>query len=64
MSPMAPNDHFMCGRENLDPKDVFHDLVRHYFKGFLKPPFNEEKRAESGLPPDFYWPLVEDAQKP
>jgi uncharacterized ferritin-like protein (DUF455 family) len=56
--------HFMCGRENLDPKDVFHDLVRHYFKGFLKPPFNEEKRAEAGLPPDFYWPLVEDAQKP
>jgi hypothetical protein len=25
----------------------------------LKPPFNEEKRAEAGLPPDFYWPLVE-----
>jgi len=25
----------------------------------LKPPFNEEKRAEAGLPPDFYWPLAE-----
>ncbi|MEY4303957.1 MAG: hypothetical protein RIT52_132, partial [Pseudomonadota bacterium] len=21
--------------------------------------FNEEKRAEAGLPPDFYWPLVD-----
>lgn len=50
--------HFLCGRENADPKDVFHRLVRHYFKGSLKPPFNEEKRAEAGLPPDFYWPLA------
>ena len=51
--------HFLCGRENHDPKEVFHRLVRHYFKGSLKPPFNEEKRAEAGLPPDFYWPLTE-----
>ncbi|WP_127900804.1 ferritin-like domain-containing protein [Solirhodobacter olei] len=51
--------NFLCGRENLDPKDVFHTLVRKYFHGALKPPFNEEKRAEAGLPPDFYWPLVE-----
>ena len=52
--------HFLCGRENLDPKPVFHGLVRRYFHGPLKPPFNEEKRAEAGLPPDFYWPLVAD----
>ncbi len=51
--------HFLCGRDNLDPKPVFHDLVRRYFHGPLKPPFNEEKRAEAGLPPDFYWPLSE-----
>ena len=50
--------HFLCGRDNLDPKPVFHDLVRRYFHGALKPPFNEEKRAEAGLPPDFYWPLA------
>lgn len=51
--------HFLCGRQNTDPKVVFHDLVRTYFPGGVKPPFNEEKRAEAGLPPDFYWPLVE-----
>jgi len=50
--------HFLCGRHDLDPKEVFHDLVRRYFHGALKPPFNEEKRAEAGLPPDFYWPLA------
>ncbi|WP_372603253.1 ferritin-like domain-containing protein [Actibacterium sp.] len=54
--------HFLCGRDNLDPKDAFHRLVRRYFPGDLKPPFNEEKRAEAGMPPDFYWPLTgEDA---
>ncbi len=56
--------HFLCGRENADPRDVFHQLVRRYFHGVLKPPFNEEKRAEAGLPPDFYWPLTEDLPPP
>ncbi len=51
--------HFLCGRHELDPKDAFHGLVRRYFHGALKPPFNEEKRAEAGLPPDFYWPLAD-----
>ena len=51
--------HFLCGRHDLDPKETFHGLVRRYFHGALKPPFNTEKRAEAGLPPDFYWPLVD-----
>ena len=51
--------NWLCGRDGEDPKEVFHTLVRKYFHGGLKPPFNEEKRAEAGLPPDFYWPLVE-----
>ena len=51
--------HFLCGRHELDPKDEFHALVRKYFHGALKPPFNEEKRAEAGLPPDSYWPLAD-----
>ncbi|MFK7746301.1 MAG: ferritin-like domain-containing protein [Roseobacter sp.] len=51
--------HFLCGRFDEDPKERFHALVRTYFHGPLKPPFNEEKRAEAGIPPDFYWPLTE-----
>lgn len=51
--------HFLCGRHNHDPKETFHALVRKYFHAKLRPPFNEEKRAEAGLPPDFYWPLVD-----
>ncbi|SET59967.1 ferritin-like domain-containing protein [Oceanicella actignis] len=52
--------NFLCGRHDLDPRDAFHALVRKHFRGALKPPFNEEKRAEAGLPPDFYWPLAEE----
>lgn len=51
--------NWLCGRDGLDPKDAFHALVRRYFHGSLKPPFNTGKRAEAGLPPDFYWPLAE-----
>ena len=51
--------HFLCGRHDIDPKAAFHDLVQRYFHGALKPPFNEEKRADAGIPPDFYWPLAE-----
>ena len=54
--------HFLCGRDGLDPEPEFHALVRRYFKGQLKPPFNEEKRAEAGLHPDFYWPLTNQAR--
>ena len=51
--------HFLCGREDRDPRPLFHALVRKYFHGPLKPPFNDEKRAEAGIPPDFYWPLAD-----
>ena len=50
--------HFLCGRHELDPKVTFHELVQTYFKGNLKPPFNDEKRAEAGIPLDFYWPIA------
>jgi uncharacterized ferritin-like protein (DUF455 family) len=53
--------HFLCGRDNVDPVPRFHELVRKYFHGPLKPPFNEEKRADAGMAPDFYWPLVDQS---
>ncbi|MDB2369102.1 ferritin-like domain-containing protein [Octadecabacter sp.] len=53
--------HWLCGRDGLDPTPTFHALVRRYFHSTLRPPFNEEKRAEAGIPPDFYWPLSKDA---
>jgi len=52
--------HFLCGRHEHDPKEHFHALVQQYFHGPLKAPFNVEKRADAGIPPDFYWPLADD----
>lgn len=52
--------NYLCGRAEVDPTPKFHALVRRYFHSDLRPPFNEEKRAEAGVPPDFYWPLTKD----
>ena len=52
--------HFLCGRHDHDPKEQFHTLVQKYFHGALKAPFNVEKRADAGIPPDVYWPLADD----
>ena len=58
-SPLAPNGSTIFAAESeADPKAAFHDLVQRYFDGALKPPFNDEKRAEAGLPSDYYWPLA------
>lgn len=56
--------HFLCGRENRDPKEAFHALVQRYFHSKLRPPFNEEKRADAGIAPDFYWPLTDAELRP
>lgn len=49
---------WLCGREGLDPKETWQELVRRNFRGLLKPPFNAPARAEAGLTEDFYAPLA------
>lgn len=46
--------------KNADTTEVeqFHALVRKYFKGALKPPFNVEARTKAQLPRQFYEPLA------
>jgi len=48
---------FLCERRRLPPEPTFHALVRTNFRGPVKPPFNEQARAEAGLTPGFYKPL-------
>jgi len=38
---------------------AFHDIVRTYFHGALKPPFNDDARARAGFTPAWYLPLAE-----
>ena len=40
-------------------EDWFHSLVRGYFDGFLKPPFNTAAREAAGFTPAWYLPLAE-----
>lgn len=48
---------YLCGLEYKAPESEFHRLVRQYFKGGLKAPFNDKARSEAGLTPGFYKPL-------
>ena len=54
---------FVCDQAGLAPEPTFHDLVRRHFRGPIKPPFNDRARAEAGLTPGFYKPLVTAARQ-
>ena len=50
--------NFLCHAQGLVPRRVFHDRVRRFFKGELKPPFNRAARDAAGFPADYYEPLA------
>jgi uncharacterized ferritin-like protein (DUF455 family) len=45
-------------RRGLAPRETWQTLVRRYFKGALKPPFNDEARSAAGLPRSYYAELA------
>jgi uncharacterized ferritin-like protein (DUF455 family) len=49
--------HF-CAAAGLAAAPTYQRLVRSYFKGVLKPPFNAVAREAAGLPAEFYEPLA------
>jgi uncharacterized ferritin-like protein (DUF455 family) len=49
----------LCAQRGLAAETTYHRLVRRYFKGTLKPPFNDPGRTEAGLTAAFYAPLVD-----
>ena len=52
----------MCDVLGKPPAETFHEAVRRYFRGGLKPPFNDPARLEAGLSPEFYEPLAGGTQ--
>ena len=46
-----------CRRNNREPVKYWQNLVKTYFKGSLKPPFNEAARQRAGMASDYYQPL-------
>ena len=47
-----------CARAGREPVETWGALVRQYFKGTLKPPFNEAARRAAGLAPETYLPFA------
>ncbi len=43
-----------CERQGLASVPHWHELIRRYFRGAVKPPFNDSARGEAGLSRDFY----------
>ncbi len=55
---------YVCGCERRDPISSWQSLVRHYFNGALKPPFNVPARTAAKFSSAFYGPLAaEQARK-
>jgi len=48
----------VCAKAGLAPAHTYQRLVRQYFKGAFKPPFNTLARDAAGLPAAFYEPLA------
>lgn len=49
---------YLCDRDRRSPEPTFQALVRRHFRGAIKPPTNDRARAEAGLTPGFYKPLM------
>jgi len=45
---------FLCQRQGIEPAQTFSRLVSRYFRGTLRPPFNDRARSSNGLTPLFY----------
>jgi uncharacterized ferritin-like protein (DUF455 family) len=49
-----------CAAKQIAPETTFQALIRTYFRGALKPPFNDSARAAAGLTRGYYEMLAAD----
>ena len=49
----------LCDLEQLAYEDTWQELVKKYFKGMLKRPFNKPARSRAGMEPPYYEPLAD-----
>ena len=50
---------FACQAENIDPAPHWQRLVKSYFRGGVKPPFNDSARQTAGLTREYYGALAQ-----
>lgn len=51
--------HHLASERGLPPVETFHQLVKTYFVGVLKRPFNDDARSRAELSPAYYEPLAD-----
>lgn len=44
----------ICAAQRFEPAEQWRALVGRYFRGRIKPPFNDSARSAAGLPREFY----------
>ena len=49
----------VADERGLDRESTWQDLVRTFFAGQVKRPFNEPARSEAGMQPTYYEPLAD-----
>jgi uncharacterized ferritin-like protein (DUF455 family) len=49
---------WLCAERGVEPAATYQSLVRQYFRGRLKPPFNQHGRSAAGLAEHYYAPLA------
>ena len=49
-----------CAHHGKDVEETWQDLVRTYFNGVLKRPFNDPSRIKAGMIPDWYETLADE----
>ncbi|KAI5405625.1 hypothetical protein KIW84_052412, partial [Lathyrus oleraceus] len=60
-NPASEQENCAVENETTEENEVipkFHSIVRTYFRGPLKPPFNEAARKAAGFGPEWYEPLA------
>jgi len=50
----------LCAASDAEPAALWREKVRRYFRGSVKPPFNDSARAAAGLTRDWYAPLASE----
>jgi uncharacterized ferritin-like protein (DUF455 family) len=48
----------VCAEQNINPETTWQELVRIYFRGAIKPPFNDSARDSAGLTRGYYQALA------
>lgn len=62
LPPAHPDSHLDAATVEA-ARQHFLAIVPEYFRGKLKPPFNDEARAKAGFTKSWYEPLSSDAQR-